>query len=360
MSDYLRPETDMCLDQVILSIRSKRPHVGKSLPYTVYKSGRYIQLWVNTSACKFSLTGKCSICDYWDGEFTKNAIQRASEYIDNIGDACDTLLLNTCGSCLCDEELPFEQLMNLVSAIAKTTVKRVILESHLAYATKEKLTSIVNVLNGKEVVLEYGQESTSPYVLQYCLNKPSMLHEFDIIPTLQWRGVTIIANIVIGSPFLTVYNRINDAVDSIQTLLQKGIDEVVLFPVNIKPYTLVKYLYDNGYYKRVNANEIIKALCRFSSEELGRIDIAWFEPQREELPAYSEQGLGPQYCEKCGEIIFEHLLKYRDANNGTERKEILQEAEMRMCDCEDYLYNYPFPEIDEAYRFISETVLRRV
>ena len=66
------------------------------------------------------------------------------------------------------------------------------------------------------------------------------------------------------------------------------------------------------------------------------------------------------YCEKCGEIIFDHLFKYRDANNGTERKEILHEAEIRMCDCENYLYDYPFPDIDEAYRFITETVLRRV
>ena len=358
MLDDLCPETYMCLDQAILAIRSKRPKVSKSLPFTVYQSGRCVQLWVNTPACKFSLSGKCSICDYWDGEVVEDAISQACKYINNISNACDTLLLNTCGSCLCDEELPFEQLMNLVSAIAKTTVKRVILESHPAYATVEKLTSIVNVLDSKEVVLEYGQESTSPYVLQYCLNKPSMLHEFDIISTLQRREVTINANIVLGSPFLTVQNRINDAVNSIQTLLQKGIDGVVLFPVNIKPYTLVKYLYDNGYYKRVNANEIVKVLNRFSSEELKKIDIAWFEPQREELPAYSELGLSPQYCEKCGEIILEHLLKYRDANNGTERKEILQEAEMRMCDCKNYLYDYPFSGIDEAYRFISETVLR--
>jgi len=359
MSDYLRPETDICLDQAILSIRSKRPHIGKSLPYTVYKSGRYIQIWVNTSACKFSSTGKCSICDYWDGEFAESAIQQASKYINSIDDTYDTLLLNTCGSCLCDEELPFDQLMNLIRTIAKTTVKRVIFESHPAYATVEKLTSIGNVLGNKEIVLEYGQESTSSYVLQYCLNKPSMLHEFDIISTLQRQGVIIIANIVIGSPFLSVHNRINDAVNSIQTLLQKSIDGIVLFPVNIKPYTLVKYLYDNGYYKRVNANEIIKVLSCFSSEELGKIDIAWFEPQREELPAYSEQGLSPQYCEKCGGITLEYLFKYRDATKGIERKEIVQKAEMSICDCENYLYDYPIPEIDEAYRFISKTVLRR-
>ena len=162
MLDNLCPETDMCLDQAILAIRSKRPKVSKSLSFNIYQSGRCVQLWVNTPACKFSLSGKCSICDYWDGEVVEDAINQACKYINNIGNAYDTLLLNTCGSCLCDEELPFEQLMNLVSAIAKTTVKRVILESHPVYATVEKLTSIVNVLDSKEVVLEYGQEATFP------------------------------------------------------------------------------------------------------------------------------------------------------------------------------------------------------
>ena len=55
-------------------------------------------------------------------------------------------------------------------------------------------------------------------------------------------GIHIIANVLLGIPFLSVRQRIEDAISSICDLLERGIDEIMLFPVNIKPYTLVKFL----------------------------------------------------------------------------------------------------------------------
>ena len=344
------------LDRLILSLRSKRPKVGTFLPFTAYSSGRMLQIWINTPACRFSLKGKCTVCDYWDGVRSERAVRDACSYIKSFGSRYETLLLNTCGSCLCEDELPFDDLMTVVYAISETSVRHIIFETHLAYATIEKITRIKNVLADREICLEYGQESTSSDVLKYCLNKPSMLLEYDIVGQLQKMGVRVIANVLLGAPFLSVRQRIEDAVSSIRDLLERGTDEIMLFPVNIKPYTLVQFLYDNKFYKRVNAYEIVKVLSAFNDDELERIGLVWIEPAREKIEAYDCMGLGPSYCEKCGGRLLERFLEYRDSHTGRERKKIVAKMEGEVCDCIGSLYDYTYPDIKSAYEFMLKSL----
>jgi radical SAM enzyme (TIGR01210 family) len=347
--------SEACLSRALLSIRSNRPRVDASLPYTAYPSGRMVQIWINSPVCRFSLAGKCTICDYWEGVASENAVDKVCEYIEIHGDQYVTLLLNTCGSCFCEEELPFQSLLRIMKVIAKSLIQRVIFESHLMYVNIEKIKVLAEVLNDKEIVLEYGQESTSSQVLKYCLNKPSMLTEYKIIKDLQQNGVKVFANVVLGTPFLTVCQRIQDTVDSVHDLLQYGVDGVVLFPINIKPYTLIKYLFDYGYYKRVNALEIVKVLERFNEDELARIELAWFEPQREIQVAYpdTERGLGPRYCDQCGTAVLENLFNYRQADDGKLRRSIISQPQEKLCDCVNNLYDYNIPDIHVCYMFLE-------
>lgn len=344
------------LDRLILSLRSKRPQVSASLPFTAYSSGKMLQIWINTPACRFSLKGKCAACDYWDGVRSESAIRGVCDYIKSLGSRYETLLLNTCGSCMCEDELPFDDLMAVVHAISETSVRRIVLETHLAYATIEKMAVIKNVLADRDVCLEYGQESTSSDVLKFCLNKPSMLLKYDVVEELQKMGVHIIANVLLGIPFLSVRQRIEDAISSIRDLLEQGIDEIMLFPVNIKPYTLVNFLYDNKLYKRVNAYEIVKVLSAFNDDELERIGLAWIEPAREKIEAYDCMGLGPSYCEKCGRRLLEHLLEYRDSPTGRKRKKIVAKMEDETCNCIGSLYDYTYPDIKSAYEFMHKSL----
>ncbi len=342
------------LNEMISALRKNRPKVDLSLPYTDFTSNRMLQIWINTPACRFSLAGKCSICDYWDGTGSKQAVIKACEYIEQVGDRYDILLLDTCGSCFCEEELPYQELMRVMHTVAKTSIRYVIIESHLAYVTVEKMQGVKEALPDKQVFLEYGQESVSPYVLKYCLNKPSVSKPDNIIHDLQTMGVGLKANVVLGIPFLTVRQRVDDSAESIHRLLQGGIDGVVLFPVNMKPYTLVRFLYDHGYYKQVNAIEILEVLDRFSPNELSRIELAWFEPQREELKAYEERSSGVYYCPECGRKLLGHFIDYRNAIDGTIRKEILKTARAEVCDCASTVYDYPLPDVHDTFLFMKK------
>jgi len=354
-SDITFPDCnpEQLLNRAILVMRSARPKVDASLPFTVFTSEKMLQIWINTPACRFSLSGKCSICDYWDGTASDASVMDACIYIKSHGNEYETLLLDTCGSCLCEAELPFTYLMQIIRIIANTNIKRVILESHLVYADVGKLQNIRDVLGCKELALEYGQESTSAYVLKYCLNKPSMLTNYCVVKTLQKIGILVMANVVLGAPFLTVRQRVQDAANSIRELFLAGIDSVVLFPVNIKPYTLVMHLFNNGYYKRVNAAEIVMVLSDFNADELARIDLTWFEPQREKLEAYEATGYSPQYCTKCGQILLKHLIDYKATADGGHREKIINQAERDLCECVNTLYEYQFPDIQAAYKFLE-------
>lgn len=345
-------ETDV-LDRAILSIRSTRPHVDSTLPYTVYSRGDYAQVWINTSACRFSLSGKCSICDYWDGEFSNNAVKLVCGFIETHGNDYTTILINTCGSCLCENELPFIELCRVVESIAKTHISRVIFETHLTYVTPDKLGTLLEVLCDKEVVIEYGQESTSSEVLKYCLNKPSMLQQYAVIEKIRELGIKVFANVVLGVPFLSVNQRINDAVNSIRNLLNSSVDSIVLFPINIKPYTLVKFLYDNGYYRRVHTNEIITVLESFGAIDLEKIELAWFEPQREVQAAYEERGLSPLYCAECGNRVLSYLNEYCTIEDGISRKNCIQQLSGISCSCRASVDD-DFPNIQKCYEFLEE------
>jgi uncharacterized Fe-S cluster-containing MiaB family protein len=184
-----------------------------------------------------------------------------------------------------------------------------------------------------------------------------MLRNYEAISMLKNMGVKLIANVILGAPFLSVEERVSDTVKTISGLISQGIDYMVLFPVNIKPYTLVKFLYDNNYYKRVNSSEILEVLLNFNKKQLPNIDIAWFEPEHAYIPAYGQKGLSPLYCSDCGKLLLKHLRDYNDSCDGLDRYNILLQAKRDLClSCQDDIYNYTNPDIDSAYKLIEEFI----
>ena len=341
------------LTRATLAVRSQRPSVSKFSACMVYEFGKMAQIWINTISCRFSAEGWCTICDYWDGAFSDDSIDAVESFVKNNGHRFDAILLNTCGSCLCDEELSFTTLEHILYIIAKSSINRIILETHLAYVTEEKIKRITYILAGREIIIEYGQESTSDKVLKFCLNKPSMINEYKIIPKLRELGVKVLANIVLGVPFLSVERRISDSVESIRTILRNGADGVILFPVNIKPYTLIRLLYDAGLYKRVSALEIAEVLGHFTSDVLERVSIAWFEPEREIIVPYSEIGLGPQYCDGCSKTVLQLLYDYNETTEGYIKKNIIGKMLGVSCACKDNLYKYDILDIHVCYAYLK-------
>lgn len=341
------------LDRVMLSIRANRPQIKECLPFTVFNKGQMLILWIQTPACRFSVIGKCTICDYWDGQKLLSAVDAVCDYIENNARRFEALLLNTCGSVLDEHELSHDDLMRILQAVANTSIKKVILETHLTFCDLPRIKELKEVLGDRQLVIEFGQESTNPNVLRYCLNKPSMLKRYSVLPDLQEHGVKVLANVVLGTPFLDVKSRINDVVLSIRDLISEGVDGVVLFPVNIKEYTLVWFLYEKGLYKRVEAREIFKVLRNLEAHELERVELAWWESREQNNISYESDIIGPLYCNDCGASLISSLQQYSTEPSGKKRKEILDEIMSCECDCEGLLVRNLL-DIEGIYKLLNE------
>ena len=350
----ITPGENRLLDHVMLAIRVNRPPVKESLPFTVFSSGRTLFLWVQTPACRFSVKGKCTICDYWDGRKLSSTVESVCRYIQDKSGDYDTLLLNTCGSVLDEQELSHDDLMRILRTVAKTPIRQIILETHLAFCDLRKVNELIDVLVDRELVIEFGQESSNPNVLLYCLNKPSMLNRYSILPQLRELGVRVLANVVLGAPFLCVMSRINDAAVSIRDLFHEGIDGVVLFPVNIKEHTLVWFLYEQGLYKRVEVREMVNVLQSLEAHELEHVELAWWEGREQNNTSYESEIIGPLCCKECGGALMSSLQQYSAETSGEKRKEIIDKAMAHGCDCERSLYNSNLPNIEWMYKFLRE------
>ena len=345
------------LSDVMTIIRSKRPLIKNDLHFTLsILENRIAQVWIQTPPCRYSQMGRCTICNYWKGKHISNVLDELMQDC-VIPEDCDAILINTCGSCLDAYELSLSNQEKLWDWINKQYCKVVILETHADTLTPDRISHIRERIPNKDLYFEIGIESVSRDVLLYCLNKhiPDIpikklidyVHAFD---------VKLIANVVLGAPFLTQEEQVQDTINSIHALMKMGVEYVTLFPINLKPYTLTKLMYENGLYELVTGNMIIDVLSGVSPEYLPQVDVAWYGDRLEE-------GLvAPYYCSKCQKHLVQMIGSYNKAVSKEERQRGLEriKTEKCICRCEvNHFYDMAFSKrIEYGYKRIKEWIIK--
>lgn len=84
------------------------------------------------------------------------------------------------------------------------------------------------------------------------------------------------ANIIFGTPFLTKQEQTEDMINSVKWCFENNLDKVNLFPINIKPYTLLYKLYESGKYFPVSHKSFIEALMQIPEKYINRIYLCWY------------------------------------------------------------------------------------
>ncbi len=341
------------LGSVMRYIRKSRQILDPTKTFSVFETNGLIQLWLQTPACRFSKEGKCTICNYWSGQRIPGLIAEIEKNV-SIPENIDTILVNTCGSCLDSEELTAEEQEHLFRWLNNQPVKDIILETHMVTLSEYMVRHVREMIPEKSLFFEIGQESTDKDVQFYSLNKPmSEKGRKIILNRIRSYGAKSIVNVIVGSPFLNREEQICDAVDSIRDLLQEGADYVMLFPVNIKPNTLVYFLYEKGMYAPVDGNMIIQVLNALPEELLPRVGVAWYGEHR-------EAGVIPPYVPETDRMGFNEMLaSYNDSESIEERKQhitrLLQLEKNWVSEYSRERIEGHFAErLDRAYQFLSE------
>lgn len=296
-------------------IRKNRTILDSTNTFSAFETNKLIQIWLQTPVCKFSQMGKCTICNYWAGQKIPGLITQMQKSI-VIPQNVNTILINTCGSCLDTNELTIGEQELLLQWLNEQAVENIILETHMSTLSEYTVQRVRKILPHKRLFFEIGQESIDRDVQFYSLNKPlSEKGRSVIIDRLHRYGAGCIINVVLGAPFLNEEEQVWDAIESINQLLQENTDYIMLFPVNIKPNTLVYILYKMGLYDIVDSNMIAKVLDALPEKFLPKVDVAWYGE-------HQESGVISPYIPNVYKREFLAILSaYNSSESAIERKQ---------------------------------------
>lgn len=325
---------NLVLDNYMKDKRTNRIMLSPDKRYELYQNGDFIQLWFQTPACRFSLSGKCTICNYWNGRHIPGLVKEMINEL-SIPAHCHTLLINTCGSCLDPKEIFRDDLILLLKWLERCPAERIIFETHWTTLTRDTLALVSEILIDKKIFYEVGIESINSDSLFYMLNKPSSLTDISrIIERIHNYNAVCIMNVVLGLPFLNPDEQVADAVSTICELLDKNADYIVLFPINIKPHTLIMDLYERHQYSHVPIRLIAEILLKNFPDELDRINTAWFGDR------FEEGVIPPASCEICRSQSIDLLKRYNAEDKTNVRSQILRQIVNIKCECENKFFSF--------------------
>ncbi len=143
----------------------------------------------------------------------------------------------------------------------------------------------------------------------------------------------VITNIIVGIPFLSEEKQIKNAVESIRWCFNNDVDEVDLFPMNIKPYTLLRELYEKKEYETISHWMLIEVLSKIPENYLKDIYIAWYGNRDLEYDN-DLKAIFPTSCANCKYNLFKFYELYLKNKDSAYRKSLINDLiSNKECNC---------------------------
>ncbi len=330
------------LSKMNIEAHKGRPLTPENKKLTLWRhSEAFMHCCIESQGCRFNRNnGACIMCDYGVGcNLTPNELKKAlEEELQPCVASVSTLLFGSYGSIFDIEEVSEECFDVLLDFIVKQEIQTVIFETHCCTVNERKLEKIQEKLctKGRKIIIEMGYESCDPYVLKNCLNKVLDLELLcNTIRQIHKYFMEVSLNVFLGAPFLSEREQLDTAVQSVEWAFEKGADSVVIFPCNVKPFTLLYQLYENNYYKPISQWMLVELLSRIQEEKLNRITLSWYGDRSN----FYENGqfplIPPRDCEKCHNDIFTFYRSFMKESLCTRRKQLVEEfiKSETNCDC---------------------------
>ena len=101
-----------------------------------------------------------------------------------------------------------------------------------------------------------------------------------------------------------------------------------LFPINIKPYTLLYKLYEQGKYFPVSHRDFIKVLNRIPKEYINKIYLCWYGNR--EITYDKNKTIFPKCNKSEYPILMEFYKEFNLNKNIESRIELLKNIERKL------------------------------
>lgn len=302
-------------------IRCERPVDSSCTQCDFFREGDLLEISLPSYRCCHDAAGGCIMCNFGIGSEHRTEIncvlRQISSVLGNLHGPIQTLLLSTNGSVLDRNSVDEELLSRILRYVELSSIKSIIIETHVDTVTETQMLMLRQLLPTKNIILEIGLESSNCFIQKYCyLKEIPMNNLLYLMRIADNYGISFQFNVILGAPFLTRKEQIDDTYSTICWALERGA-MVALFPMNVKPYTLLKYALECGIYEPISHWCVPLLLNKFGCEDLERIDLAWYGNRQ--IPYNDSCTVFPTDCYACHGVIQDFYHTYVGSADGYDR-----------------------------------------
>ncbi|MCK5688654.1 hypothetical protein KAI87_05245 [Myxococcota bacterium] len=318
------------LSQVMRASRKLRPMTEAIRVSESYREslvdGDSVQLWFPTDGCTWD---GCTMCDYGKAMGTSadsmvEAVRRGMRALDfhNL----KYLQILPSGSIFDEREVPLQAQLQIFDIMRESKVPVLFFETRAETVTHEALSRLrEHIGSEQEIGIMIGLESSSAAVQRYCVNKGSSPQIFEKAAEIAHsHQMTVIANISLGTAFLSPTEAMDDAHQSLLWALSHGADNATLFTMMVKPHTLLHLLHKSERYSAPSLWAMVEVLRRVGPELISKVGISWYR-RSFNVPIVQS----PTSCELCETDVLSHLDEFFARRSW----DVVEELSQWPCSC---------------------------
>lgn len=267
---------------------------------------------LKTNPCRWLVSGGgCSMCGYQlaaslSKKPTKENIINQTKYVIKKipSHIYPFLTFNSAGSFLDSTEMNDDLRPLILGMLKRAGYQEFNFESRPEFLLdKKKLSQLKDYFDIISVGI--GLESSDDFIRNECLNKGTKLEIYlKAIKILKEVGIGYDAYILLGKPFLTPREDIEDAVKSIDFAFHHGFENIILMLSNIQPFTLIYLLWKKRKFSPPMLWSAIEVIKKLSEKYRSNVYIKGFNRA---VPVPLEFSSN---CNKCNNRVVESLIHW--------------------------------------------------
>lgn len=312
--------------------RNIRTEKGTPTVSLVNVEGKIYQLLFLSCGCE----NACTFCNYgFDYALTLETVMPELEKIKFEGLDIFELELEANGSFLSEREIPYNLFIAILQFIAKKDIPTITIETHYNTITERKLQDIRQILGDEQrIQIEMGLESADEDVRRIYNKDIDIEGYIETVKLCEKYRIGLQINVLLGAPFLTRQEQIQDCLDSLDFIYKKMPEGTyaVLFPINIKKNTMLQHWQDIGVYDQISSWELVELLHNIPEEYLDKFTIAWWGNRENTFTKGIIQY--PKTCDKCRDRLMRFYSDFYCNWDPIYRKRILDEIWKTRCECD--------------------------